>query len=260
MKVFTVSILILKIATILGEGDLHHKLVQAKETDPKPFQFPPRIGSDLDYDVSSEYLVDELETSQDKADYKRFRMPMLLPLPNKQAKSAPSELLEDVINSQDLKADAPKSPQPLAHLAKGTNTNSNPAADSIRMPGTSWCGKGWRVDSANSMGGYAGADRCCRHHDLGCPVSINAGETKYGLTNMRIHTVMHCSCDQRFRSCLKMAGTQAADLVGSLFFNTINIPCFVFSKEKVCSTYNWWGRCTDEEEVMIAKWRKPLPY
>ena len=63
--------------------------------------------------------------------------------------------------------------------------------------------------------------RCCRHHDLGCPISIEPGQTRYGLTNVRIHTVMHCSCDERFRSCLKMARTQAADIVGNLFFNTI---------------------------------------
>ena len=121
---------------------------------------------------------------------------------------------------------------PLSHLPKGTHQEAG-TKDAIRMPGTSWCGKGWRVDSAKSMGGYSGADRCCRHHDLGCPISIEPGQTKYGLTNVRIHTVMHCSCDQRFRSCLKMARTDAADIVGNLFFNTINIPCFVFSLTKV---------------------------
>ena len=84
-----------------------------------------------------------------------------------------------------------------------------------------------------SMGGYAGADRCCRQHDLGCSINIEPGVTQYGLTNPRIHTVMHCSCDERFRSCLKMARTQAADIVGNLFFNIADIPCFVFSKEVV---------------------------
>ena len=80
--------------------------------------------------------------------------------------------------------------------------------------------------------------RCCRHHDLGCPLSIEPGATEYGLTNERIHTVMHCSCDERFRSCLKMARTQAADIVGNLFFNIIDIPCFVFSKQRVRSNQN----------------------
>ena len=96
------------------------------------------------------------------------------------------------------------------------------------------CGKGWRADSPVDMGGYTGADRCCRHHDLGCPLrwltyalvvvvdrvrmicvffklscshgslesicssaSIEPSETKWGLTNVRPHTVMHCSCDER---------------------------------------------------------------
>ena len=45
--------------------------------------------------------------------------------------------------------------------------------------------------------------------------------------------MMHCSCDERFRSCLKMSRTQAADIVGNLFFNIFDIPCFVFSKEVV---------------------------
>ena len=165
---------------------------------------------------------------------------------------------------------------PLSHLPKGTHQEAG-TKDAIRMPGTSWCGKGWRVDSAKSMGGYSGADRCCRHHDLGCSISIEPGQTRWGLTNVRIHTVMHCSCDERFRSCLKMARTQAADIVGNLFFNLADIPCFVFSKEQVtyqqtvpvlanlllhqvCSARNWWGQCTQQQQEHRAVWRKPLPY
>merc|ERR1712130_442249 len=148
----------------------------------------------------------------------------------------------------------------LKHVAKGTNKQKNWKLDAIRMPGTNWCGKGWRADDAGSMGGYAGADRCCRQHDLGCPISIEPGATQWGLTNQRIHTVMHCSCDERFRSCLKMARTQAADIVGNLFFNIADIPCFVFSKQVICTSRNWWGRCISEEEKMTAVWRKPLPY
>ena len=30
---------------------------------------------------------------------------------------------------------------------------------SCRMPGTNWCGKGWRTDSFNKLGGYSSADR-----------------------------------------------------------------------------------------------------
>merc|ERR1719461_2517860 len=147
----------------------------------------------------------------------------------------------------------------LRFVPKGTNKEKN-WEDAIRMPGTNWCGKGWRADHARSMGGYAGADRCCRQHDLGCSISIEPGTTQYGLTNQRIHTVMHCSCDERFRSCLKMARTQAADIMGNLFFNIADIPCFVFSKQVVCTSRNWWGACVNEEEKMTAVWRKPLPY
>ena len=120
----------------------------------------------------------------------------------------------------------------LKHVAKGANKEKG-WKDAVRMPGTNWCGKGWRADNARSMGGYSGADRCCRQHDLGCPLSIEPGQTEYGLTNVRFHTVMHCDCDERFSSCLKMARTQAADIVGNLFFNVAHIPCFVFSKEQV---------------------------
>ena len=120
----------------------------------------------------------------------------------------------------------------LKHVAKGTNKERG-WKDAVRMPGTNWCGKGWRADSARSMGGYSGADRCCRQHDLGCPISLEPGKTEYGLTNVRFHTVMHCDCDERFSSCLKMARTRAADIVGNLFFNVAHIPCFVFSKQKV---------------------------
>jgi len=149
--------------------------------------------------------------------------------------------------------------EPLVQLLPGTNKEAGPN-DAIRIPGTKWCGPGWRTDSAKSMGGYAGADRCCRHHDLGCPISIEPGQTRYGLTNPKSNTVMHCSCDERFRSCLKMARTQAADIVGNLFFNVADIPCFVFSKAKVCSARNWWGRCTSQQEKHEAVWRKPLQY
>merc|ERR1711988_238974 len=146
-------------------------------------------------------------------------------------------------------------------LTGAAGTNKQPGMVDIgRMPGTNWCGKGWRADSPVDMGGYTGADRCCRHHDLGCPLSIEPAETKWVLTNVRPHAVMHCSCDERFRNCLKLVRTQAADLVGNLFFNVINIPCFVFSQEPVCTSRNWWGRCTLKEEKPVAIWKKPLPY
>lgn len=144
-------------------------------------------------------------------------------------------------------------------LPKGSNSEKS-LMDLARMPGTKWCGKGWRVDSFHSMGAYSGADRCCRQHDLSCPESIGPGQKKYGLQNMRFHAVMHCTCDDRFRTCLRMAQTTAADTVGNLFFNVINIPCFVFKQEKVCTSKTWWGACIRHNTQKVAVWRDTVSY
>jgi len=167
----------------------------------------------------------------------------------------------DPVASYDQGAsyDPGASQQPWSLLPRGSNKERG-VVDVGRMPGTHWCGKGWRADSAVEMGGYTGADRCCRHHDLGCPLSLEPGSTRWGLTNVRPHTVMHCSCDERFRNCLKLARTQSADIVGNLFFNVINIPCFVFSQERVCTERSWWGRCAREEDRPGAVWRRPIHY
>ena len=66
------------------------------------------------------------------------------------------------------------------------------------FPGTNWCGKGWKVSGYSNLGAYSGADKCCRQHDLGCPYSIAAGETKYGLYNFKFYTISHCTCDERW--------------------------------------------------------------
>jgi len=144
-------------------------------------------------------------------------------------------------------------------IAKGANQQKG-LGDAARMPGTNWCGKGWRADGFYKFGAYAGADRCCRQHDLGCHESIEPGQTKYGLTNVRFHAVMHCTCDERFRSCLGMAKTKAADLVGNLFFNVIQIPCFVFVRQRVCKNKTWWGKCLEKEQTRRAIWRQSTSY
>ena len=48
---------------------------------------------------------------------------------------------------------------PLEHLALGTNKEAAPVKDLVRMPGTKWCGIGWRTDTVQQFGGYAGTDR-----------------------------------------------------------------------------------------------------
>ncbi|KAJ8923087.1 hypothetical protein NQ315_001639 [Exocentrus adspersus] len=70
-------------------------------------------------------------------------------------------------------------------------------SDLLRVPGTKWCGKGYSADKYTRLGGFSRTDRCCRKHDLSCPFWIGAFETKYGLFNWRVNTLMHCNCDQR---------------------------------------------------------------
>ena len=65
------------------------------------------------------------------------------------------------------------------------------------MPGTKWCGMGYSALEVRDLGGYTGADKCCRAHDLNCPLYIEAFKEKYGLFNWRLYTVMHCACDER---------------------------------------------------------------
>jgi len=34
-----------------------------------------------------------------------------------------------------------------------------------------------------------------------------------------------------------------ANLVGKLFFNIVQIKCFVLKPEKACILHSWWGKC-----------------
>jgi len=166
----------------------------------------------------------------------------------------------DQTNATDQEAVDVEVEPPIGWNPPGANEEKTLPKDLVRMPGTKWCGPGWRTDKAMKFGGYAASDRCCRHHDLVCPLSINPGETLYGLLNDKFHAVMHCSCDDRFRSCLKMVNNQAADIVGNLFFNIGKTPCFVFRVEEVCHSRNWWGQCLQKSEQPVAIWRKAVPY
>jgi hypothetical protein len=38
---------------------------------------------------------------------------------------------------------------------------------------------------------------------------------------------------RRFRSCLKMARTLISESVGNIYFNLVDVPCFVFIEQKV---------------------------
>jgi len=127
--------------------------------------------------------------------------------------------------------------------------------DFMRAPGTRWCGQGDGADSVEDLGGYTGTDRCCRHHDLGCPHQIKPGESKGGITNHRLANAFHCSCDKRFRNCLRLEGSVISNVVGYLFFEVVNTPCFEEEEKLVCVASTWWGQCRGWKMVKHLTWR-----
>lgn len=133
-------------------------------------------------------------------------------------------------------------------------------SDLLRVPGTKWCGKGYSAEKYTRLGMFSRTDRCCRKHDTTCPFWIGAFETKYGLYNWRINTIMHCGCDERFRACLKLVGTSDANMVGKLFFNIVQTQCFIIKRKKRCVKRSWWGKCVRHKIMKYAVLRNNLPY
>ncbi|XP_063972326.1 uncharacterized protein LOC135160080 [Diachasmimorpha longicaudata] len=132
--------------------------------------------------------------------------------------------------------------------------------DVFMIPGTKWCGRGNHATKYTNLGGFGKADACCRKHDTACRFWIPALGSRYGLANWRISTLMHCSCDERFRTCLKMAGTSSANFVGKIFFNMVQTKCFVFKPQKVCTRHSWWGKCEKYKYKKQAFLRNNVPY
>ncbi|XP_014245548.1 uncharacterized protein LOC106664383 [Cimex lectularius] len=117
-------------------------------------------------------------------------------------------------------------------------------------PGTKWCGPNNQAKKYTDLGGFWKADKCCRKHDT-CDQSIGPFSVKYSLPNGGPFTMSHCSCDKRFRRCLKMADTGAATFVGKVFF-FIQKQCFVTRTEKVCNKRNWRGKCQSSSYDIVA--------
>lgn len=130
---------------------------------------------------------------------------------------------------------------------------------SLILPGTNYCGVGNDTTDVTVVGDMSGPDRCCREHDT-CPYTIQGFQTKYNLYNFRFYTVSHCECDDIFRTCLRMADSEQANIVGRLYFNYIGMKCFEFRRETVCAEREWWGRCKRQEIQVKAKMRDPLQY
>lgn len=54
---------------------------------------------------------------------------------------------------------------------------------------------------------------------------------------------------RRFRTCLKMADSSDASLVGNLFFNVVKTKCFVLKPEKYCKQYNFLKRKCEKKGI-----------
>ncbi|KAJ6637658.1 Phospholipase A2 isozymes PA3A/PA3B/PA5 [Pseudolycoriella hygida] len=92
------------------------------------------------------------------------------------------------------------------------------------VPGTKWCGTGDIASSYSDLGSEKTMDRCCRQHDL-CPVKIRAYQNRYNLINNSLYSKSHCTCDDMLFSCLKKTNTSAAQVMGSIYFNLVQVPC-----------------------------------
>ncbi|KZC06315.1 PREDICTED: uncharacterized protein LOC107194548 [Dufourea novaeangliae] len=132
--------------------------------------------------------------------------------------------------------------------------------DLLMIPGTQWCGRGHRATKYTNLGGFGSADACCRRHDTACPFFIPAFETRYGLFNWGISSMMHCACDERFRTCLKMSGTASANFIGRIFFDVLRTKCFVLKPQKVCTKWSWMGKCQRHEYKKKAHVRDNVSY
>uniref|UniRef100_A0A1B6DBG7 Phospholipase A2 n=1 Tax=Clastoptera arizonana TaxID=38151 RepID=A0A1B6DBG7_9HEMI len=92
------------------------------------------------------------------------------------------------------------------------------------LPGTKWCGAGDIASDYFDLGADAILDKCCRTHDL-CPVKVKAYATRYNLTNTSLYTKSHCTCDSFLYNCLKETHNPTADIMGSIYFNILRVPC-----------------------------------
>ncbi|XP_070807327.1 group 3 secretory phospholipase A2 [Pituophis catenifer annectens] len=127
------------------------------------------------------------------------------------------------------------------------------------VPGTLWCGAGHTAEKPSELGVFQGPDVCCREHDK-CDAHISALGFKYGMRNYRLHTISHCSCDNRFRDCLKNLNDTISNFIGNSFFNLLEIPCFDLKESEDCLEWHWWGGCKKYGMMPLAHLVDPSPY
>uniref|UniRef100_A0A667Z300 phospholipase A2 n=1 Tax=Myripristis murdjan TaxID=586833 RepID=A0A667Z300_9TELE len=127
------------------------------------------------------------------------------------------------------------------------------------VPGTLWCGSGNKAPSYADLGVFSDTDSCCREHDQ-CKHTILSFQSNFGVFNSNIFTMSHCSCDNRFRSCLMDAKDSISDVVGYTFFNLLKMHCFEFSHRLQCAERNWFGMCKETKMALYAVVHPPTLY
>ncbi|XP_063629318.1 uncharacterized protein LOC134800726 [Cydia splendana] len=123
----------------------------------------------------------------------------------------------------------------VGSLASGVSSVANVAnsvVDAFKdrvqaiYPGTLWCGDGHSAQArSRDLGLFFYTDTCCREHDA-CKIFILSGDSKYGLTNTGLFTRSHCSCDAKFRECLKKTNSLISAQIGLTYFNVLGPQCF----------------------------------
>ncbi|XP_053597740.1 phospholipase A2-like [Microplitis demolitor] len=106
----------------------------------------------------------------------------------------------------------------------GLRENQNERFNLI-FPGTKWCGSGSIAENYNDLGYFRETDACCRMHDH-CDETIEAMQTRHGLTNPSYYTRVHCSCDEKFYDCLHGTEENISQKVGTVYFSVLNTQCF----------------------------------
>lgn len=82
----------------------------------------------------------------------------------------------------------------------------------------------------------------------------------HDIINVSIMTQMFAVFSNRFRTCLRLAGSQSANAVGNWFFNWLQLECFVFKPTTRCVLRAWYGKCLREENIHEADIKDPLSF
>lgn len=158
---------------------------------------------------------------------------------NERKKSGKGRSLRSIMSDEELNE--------LRKLIQAPHAISRRDLDLI-YPGTKWCGAGNDAATYDDLGTAEEVDMCCREHDH-CDMFIEAGQSKYGLTNDGDYTRVSCDCDKTFYDCLSNAQENSFDaaMIGFIYFDVLDQDCI--RKRRICTGHSWWGTCKSWTEV-----------